>query len=421
MKSPALLLPLLFVCAVSAMSIGCGKPEDKFAANSEQTDRVSRMNAQERAEIAPNVLFQSVLAGDLNAVQNAVAENAALLVTTNPKNGNTPLGLALELRERDIANYLAGQLTTSQYQHQNAAGESYVFLAAKLGYVEIIELLSDRYYNSFGDWVDWSFNDLDLPNKIGQKALHVAADRRTVEMLSTQYWRGTLEVPYWSFTLHVDNLGQTFLHTAAADGRADILLWGSEQFCDPTSWEKDGGWFGIKYVAGVVGSRATKIFQTYVGDFGAYVALLFNRADNDGKTAVHRAIEARNINAVRAVSTCRWLDYKLADNTGNIPLQTSLLQIPFQSLQTSAAEREIFNYVLNKDTALARWLYSRSSYWDSPNKEGQSAAHLAARLADPYFFETLASEANIYLKDNNGRTPSEIFEQRQSRVKLYAH
>lgn len=400
---------------------GCSRPTDDFnlSKGTSARDRVSRMSAEERQKTAPNLLFQKVLEGDVEGVRNVVKATPSLLASRNEVDENTALGLALILREKEIASHLIDELSFEHYQDQNGKGESYVFLAAKAGYHDLILKLADRYYNNHGGLDRFHFSDLDLENNLGQRALHVAADRITADVLWNQYYRATLGAPYWQFTLKIDDLGQSFLHTAAADGRTDVLLWGSQQFCSPSRWETEGHWYTrYPYTAA---SRAGKVVQTYISDVGAYFATLFNRQDNEGNTALHRAIAKRNIHSIRALAQCRWLDYYLANNEGNIPLQASLLQLPIEEQKISAPEREAFDFIFGKTTKLRRWITPYSEYLNHPNQLGQTSLHLAAQLADPSFFEALAKDGNIYAKDKHEHTPLELYEQKKNRVKLYAH
>jgi hypothetical protein len=65
-------------------------------------------------------------------------------------------------------------------------------------------------------------------------------------------------------------------------------------------------------------------------------------------------------------------------------------------------------------------LISASYRVNRENGEGDTALHLAARLADPYFYQTLSSIGDVYAFDKNKRSALSIFNNRQQQVTRHA-
>src|SRR5690606_20948656 len=116
------------------------------------------------------------------------------------------------------------------------------------------------------------------------------ADRQVAKILNDKYHRGVLTFPSWSFFQTRDNNLNTFLHTAAAEGRSDLIRWASEQICAPGSWEEDEYW--LWNWPGWLIERGQRGFQTFIGDLGLPNDLVFNQQESEsGRTALHVALE----------------------------------------------------------------------------------------------------------------------------------
>lgn len=400
---------LFTVCFVSLALVGCADP-DTFQ-DTGRKDRVARMTPQERAALAPNELFMAVLDSDVTKVKDLSESSPQLMDARNEKDGNTALGLAIELREIEIANWLLKKTSLSSFLEGNLRGESYVFLASRAGESSMIQAIANAYYQSRGLLQGYDFGDLDFLNNSGQRALHVAKDRRVIQSLETEYYRGIADFPFWKFTMLEDSNHQTFLHAAVKDLRMDVVRWGVENLCGLNSWEKGGG--VIYGNAGYLWTRVRRGFQTYIGGMGLGLGQRFNVQDADGKTPIHLAAEKRNLEIVQAVSSCEWIDFYLADNAGNLPLQSFLSTLDSHRVQFSEEDYKIFNFLLQKRSQMRAWLNSQSDYVDSQNLAGESSLHMAAGLSDPYFYEKLSEIGNVELQDQKGRRPFEIREMKK--------
>jgi ankyrin repeat protein len=316
--------------------VGCGSASEDFGSTEPTPDRSLELTPQQRADRLPNALFHAVW--NNNAAEIEKAGSIPELTTAMNDEGDTPLGMALRMGHRASAEHLLRLTVTSMQdlKHLNKAQESYVFLAARSGFADLITMMADAYFNSLGRMLTYEFSDLDQPNAKGQRALFVAANRRVVEALEVQYYRGTMTYPFWKFTLQTDEKERTFLHQAAADGRDDVILWAADRFCSAGSWEKSDSFW--KYIPGTLATYLWRSLQTHVvGDFNSPFDLVFNRPDNDYLTPLHVAVEQKRWGALRALSHCRWVDFDLKDSHGDTPLHSFLKTLnPFSWRRTRA-------------------------------------------------------------------------------------
>ncbi len=382
-------------------------------------NRVDRMTRVERADMAPNELFIAVFNGDLQEADRLSQGNLALLTARNQKEGNTPLGVAMELEEKEIAGLLFQRMPLKYFFEGNNLGESTVLQASRLGWTWMIEALADRYYRSLGQWNDYEFSDLDFPDHMGRKALHVARSGHVAEVLENEYYRGFLEVPVWQFTHHTDSEGKTFLHTASRDSRKDVLRWGVMHFCGVNSWEKEGGWFfgslGFAY------ERTQRAFQTYVGGLGLSLEQRFNQQDVLGKTPLHYVSDNRDYEALRIITNCEWIDFSLEDSEGNISLQSFLMNLPENESRLKESDLKFLRLLSEQRTQMRKWFRSKNDYINHQNRQGNSALHFAAKLADPRPYQILSQSGNVELLNKNGISALEIYNSRTARLRRYDH
>lgn len=387
-------------CALILAS--CGSAREDFAPANARPDRSVELTPQERIDLLVNELFHAVYNNLPEESARLAASNPALLRDRNAE-GDTALGFALARGLRTPALRLLEITSVGDLFHLNSKGESYIYLAARAGFAGAITAMADKYYNSLGTGEDYEFSDLDQETPEGRRALFVAADRLVAEALEVQYHRGLTEVAGMNFTLQTDNHSHTFLHAAAADGRDDVILWAAEDLCGANSWETDpSAWYRIP----------GKVFGVLTSGLPSDV--MFNRYDEDYQTALHAAINNRRWSSVRAIAHCRWVNYDAADAQGNTALHAFLKALnPFRPQQDEEV-RATFAFLLEKNTKLSfTTTDERAGYI---NVEGDTPLHLAAKMADPYFYTALAKYGDVNALNAKGASARHIFENRQKQA-----
>lgn len=375
-------------------------------------ERLERLAVADQQDLAPNELFRAIYRGDLEQVKAIVSQSPRLLAVPDNRGANLPLGVALQLRESEIAYFLVENIPLGEIKSANDRQEGYIFTAAANGYSEVIQKIAQRYYESLGRLSDYEFSDIDMINQDGQRALHVATDRRVIEALENEYYRGVMEVPFSQFTLLEDNERRSFLHTAARDGRVDVLLWAAERSCNSsgTGESESSLGDGISYY----GDRIWRGIQTYVGGFGVGLDQVFNRRDSKGQTALHYAAKRKDLEVLRAVGSCEWIDYDLEDEEGNIALQTLLLSMDSMKNKFSENDKQLLLFFLQRKTRMRQWLVTSSDYVNHQNREGRSSLHMAALMVDPWAYEKLSESGDVYLQDWTKQRPIDLFNRKKS-------
>ena len=403
------IIPVLSFTLLTA----CAKPADDFYGRKPRTDRSLDLDAKTRAETLVNELFQAVYDGEQDLVLHLLKSRPDLALATNTK-GDTAFGLALQLESELLANRMASQLPAQELFHRNKAGEGYIFLAAKAGFAQVIATIADRHYYSLGAGQSYDFADLDQKNELGQRALFVAANRLVAQALETQYYRGLISYPFWNFMMAEDKQSRSFLHMAANDGRDDVILWTADRLCAQGSWEKSESWWLSWPTYGAI--HAWRGLQTnLIGDWGLPVDLIFNRADNDYQTALQKALLNRRWSTVRALSHCRWLDFDLTDVHGDNAIHTFIKSLnPYQKNLESEVH-ETLSFLLAQFTRVR--FRGPAARVNRANHAGDTPLHLAARLADPAIYRSLARKGNVFAHDKQGRSPESIFRARRQDVR----
>ena len=190
-----------------------------------------------------------------------------------------------------------------RFYHQNNIGESYVFLAAKHGYEEIIHHIGNKCYrDSIFNFIGYSFSDLDPETDEGQRAFHVALNGSIMEALDYEYRQGIFENNWFNF-YSTDKKEESFLHTAVRDDRINTADWTIRKYCDPSDFEKpESSWF-ISLPAYII-NHGWNAFNFYFHNFDQIV----NYQNINGNTALHLAAQSLNTKMIRLISRCRWTD-----------------------------------------------------------------------------------------------------------------
>ena len=380
------------------------QPETKSNFNQLSIQRSEILSLKEQRELMPNPLFRAVRdQSEEEVLKQIIDENGQYLLEENKKGGNTPLGFAIESNDLRRSLFLAKQMNPKQYQHQNKEGESYLYLASKKGLVELIQFLSNQFYEKQKEFlIDYEFTDLDLKTKKGERAIHVAKNSAVANALEVEYYRGILEIPLRQFQFLQNNKGQTFLHTAVRDQNSDLLRWGLEEACNVSEGGLAYLWEGLQNVAKIVSLDLDN---------------LINTQDNEGLTALNLASKNNYLEGIHILSSCSWTDYLLKDKEGNIPLQNFLLSLDPLKAEHNKEVKDIFSRLMERHTLLS--FNSRSKNINSINNKGENSLHIAARLNDSFFYNQLKIHGNSELKNNEGKSPRAIFEAHQQFIRLY--
>ena len=312
------------------------------------------------------------------------------------------------------------KLQCEDLSHQNNKGESYLYLASKEGYVELIHRIADKCYeNDIIDFSDYEFSDVDPETVNGEIAIHVALNGAVAKALDYEYSRGLLEYPWFAFHNANDD-EESFLHTAVKDNRINTVEWAVRTYCDEgeeEQLEESSWWESITSIFGDIADG----FQTYVvGGFQTYIyniVQLINYQDINGNTALHLAAASLNTKMIRVLSSCRWVDYLIENENGNIALQVFLEELDDKLKNHNQEIKDVFVFLVHRENYLKEWMNNISDTVDHQNKNDDSSLHLAAGLADPFFYNYLRKFSDFNLRNKEGRTPEEIFNSTESKIK----
>ena len=404
------LIKTIFYCLIGALLIACGDTElnpQLVAPTSSENPPPSRgaeLTLEERKEIATNLLFEQVVDNKPIEEMEQVLLTSDLSIYAVNQKGDTVLGTAIQMQNKETALFLLEKFQCDDLSHQNKKGESYLYLSAKEGYESLIHGIADKCYeNSMFNFSDYEFSDLDPETETGEIAIHTALNGSTTDALEYEYDRGTLEYSWFPF-YKKNKEGQTFLHTAAKDNRVGVIKWAVDSYCEEGEWERSHTWW--KSALSTIGHTLWNGLQTWTFN----IDQLINEIDTNGNTALHLASQALNTQGIRLLSHCRWTEFLIENKEDNIALQMFLSALD-PKLQTQEKPiKDTFVFLVNQKTYFKKWTSSMSDTVDHQNNQGDSALHIAARLNDPFFYNHLKSLGDIYLKNDNQTTPQEIFQ-----------
>ena len=213
----------------------------------------------------------------------------------------------------------------------------------------------------------------------------------------------------WNFYYHTNHEGQTFLHKSAADGRVDIIKWAVKRDCDKSSSENNSFW----------GEAVTlwKRLQTKTWN----ITNLITQQDNNDNMALHLAASALNEEVIRALVNCPWMDYSSTNSDGDIPLQSFLKALDDSQASYEEKLKEGFKLLVRRETTQTELQPHSATYKVTPladhqNNDMDSSLHIAANLADPFFYDYLKQFGNTTLKNRQGNTPEQIFESTKQKL-----
>ena len=393
------------------LMVSCGETHVNLENKEGKTSAVLQLDPKEKEEIVTNKLFAAVVNDESREKIDKIISYSNISVLSVNKRGDTALGTAIQFKREDKALFLVEKLQCKDLSHQNKKGESYLYLFSKQGYVKLIHRIADKCYeNDMLDFSDYEFSNLDPETLDGEIAIHVALNGAVAEALSYEYTRGTLEYSWYGF--HKRNKKEeSFLHTAVKDNRINTIEWTVRNYCHEGDWEKsESSW---KQIPAYWLRHAWDGVQTYAYNWDQ----LINYQDIEENTALHLAARSLNVQIIRMLSNCRWTDYLVENQNGNIALQVFLEELDDKLKSHSQEIKDTFVFLVHRETYLKEWITNISGTVDHQNKNDDSSAHISARLADPFFYNYLKKLSDLSLKNKDGRTPKEIFDSTQGKIK----
>jgi ankyrin repeat protein len=371
---------------------------------------LSTMTREDRQAHAPNPAFEAVYYRDTQRVADVMATNPEFFNEQNVL-GLTPLMLAITLQESEMALAIANNQPIQDLQTVDLNGRGALSYAAQFGEIEVLEAIGKKYEDNLG----WSglnrFINIDVKDHSGRRALFYAADSSVAEALSNQWtnWavsRWFEDTLFSSFINNKDFSGQNFIHAAAADNRHDLLRWANDEIC--FRWA-EGSEAPVKRFALTLADYAGAYFQ----DVSDVTGEMFNKKDDNGDTPLHLAVKDGNLEASRILMNCWIMDFNRKNNLGHNPLSNLLAHLDPDQNPISENYRQIFNELYDQQNEIIWWRPGRFKLRvmnDKDKVNGDSALHHAARLKDPYFYETLMNAGgNIYLENDLNQTPDALF------------
>ena len=379
-------------CGNSGITAGSRVGSD--STSEEDPNPMRGMTPEDIKKRVTNQVFEGVFEGKSPKEMNKlISEQGSQLFIPNEL-GDTPLGEAIKLKQEGTAlSLLKHYQCDKRIVHRNNKGESYVYLAAQAGYQSIISDIAEicfKRQKGVWDGEDYEFSKLDPETHKGNKALHVAANSLIAQTLIVEYTQGDFEVANpWDYYFHTNKKEQTFLHTAIEDGRMDIVRWIVEEECKEGDWEK-AKWVGWAVTLG-------KKIWSAVQNQTVSIAELINSQDIDDNAPIHLAAKTRNIEAIRTLFHCRWTDFASTNTDEDIPLQVFLKNLDPSVSSYSVHIRGIFSLLSVSETMVNTWFTDTSTFVDHQNNKGDSSLHIAAGLADPFFYEHLTQFGDTLL------------------------
>lgn len=399
------------ISIVFLLTVGCGETQVDFLEEDVGGSSLIQLSPEERAEIVTNELFAALVDNKSIEEIDALISASAISVLSTNERGDTILGTATQFKKEEIALALVDKFACESLSHQNNKGESYIYLASEYGYEKLIHRIANKCFeDDMFNLSDYEFSDLDPPTKEGNVAIHVARDAAVAEALDYEYTKGMFEYSWFAF--HAINKNEeSFLHKAVQDNRVNTIEWAVRTYCDKGEWEKSDHWW--LQTPASIWQHVLHGAQLYLGN----VIELVNYKDIKGNTALHVAGDTLNTTAIRLLSNCRWMDYFIENEDGNIALQSFLLALDPLIEVYSQDIKSAFLRLVHRETYTKGWLSSISDAVDHQNKKGDSAAHISACLADPYFYDYLQQYSDLYLKDKSGKVAVEIFTNTQKGIR----
>ncbi len=363
-----------------------------------------RLSHQDRQDLVPNELFTAVYNDDLAQVQRLITARPHLLNATNIRFGETPLAMALRLGNQALVMPMIRATHQKDHIQTNLAGESYLFLAARMGHLEMINHMVRELFLTHGSWDRFDMSAIDKPDKLGRRAHFVAKNSRIVASLHSHY-RSGIQNSFTYFFNTYDNDGRTYLHWAAIENRDEVIAWTVREFCAKSTDSDKDTWSGISRFLG----EATRGFAFWTGDRINPVGLFVNRQDTHSQTALHVAAANGSYRAIDALLSCPWLYSDGKDAQQQTALHLFLKRLDPRQTRQPDHIRSTFQRLVNFTSCHGPiGCYGKEHLIQIADPQKQMPSHIAAALNDPFFYEQLQAVRNILEPDARGRTPEQI-------------
>lgn len=391
--------------------VGCGPQNEPAPHHPAHLQRELEMSARERAETLPNDLFVAVLNENVPRIQQLITQSPGLLRQENVALRDRPLGFALRRGLRSVTLLLLRHMPQEDHAYQNQNGESYAFLAARSGDLPVLQELATQLMAATRFKPSYLFAQVDPPDNQGRPAHFVARDSTVLRFLHQEYQKNYVPIwgGWWFFT-YEDNQGRSFLHWAAHENRTEVVSWAVQRFChartvrDPSWWSVSSWWTWFRRQTDQLGLYANFV----VGDISLLSNTYVNRTDNEGLTPLMLAARHRSLQSMDALVACPWVNTELRDHQRNTTLHHFVRGLdPREARQPDFVMRSLRRLVETETCGLRR-CFGRNSLLRAANADGETAAHLAARLNDPQVLDYLQGMFPVQERNDSGQTPADI-------------
>lgn len=358
---------------------------------------------EELQAIAPTELHKAVLNRDLEAVKSA-AQNGYAVNVINDKFGETPLQLAMELKEYAISEYLSFFPNLDIY-HKNLKAEGYLFTASKNGMFRVIQILYDRHKQFNNLLRGLEYKNIDFKNHLGQRALHVALNPETAEAMRLS--------GYWSAgrIFDQDLEGRTPIHQAAIDQRNTFFHWAAQRYCQDyheyfrhsvlPDWANKWLASGLKSSVEIVRWLSPKARWEW---YNLIAANPFNYPDADGNTSLHLAVQTGSWSVVQATLGCEFSNLSQTNQQNK-----NVLHIAAQVRDSRVIE------LLLSGRLIHTWWTQRAEWLNHLDQKGYTPLHYAALNAyqGRSYELLLKAGANEQVLSPKGESAVELFKATQ--------
>lgn len=374
------------------VSVGCSDEDKTYLGNSEKYNQYSE---EEKALYAPTLLFKAIYLNDKELFADQLP-NAYVDFRKKNIEGDTALAVAIKEQRWDFVLELVKLAAFRDYKVPNKDNRSYVSLLAEYDFEEAFDIIGEKYKAQMGPLQNvWgNFSDVDFPDASGKISAHYVRSAKFLDKLEHYWFHGVADIqhPWNAFYYSYDEHGDTFLMKAAEYNKVEVLSWFLNRYCGPLAGEENDWWgiFGWAIRNGTFVARKT---VEYAQDFDYlwFERSYINIANHDGNTSLHLAAKNGNSRAVELIMQCEQRDPAMTNKDGQYPITYMLSHIDPELTYVDQNYKDIFDMLLDQVDPLwsAIPMNSFANLVNGKDTYNFSAVHYAARIKDPYFYETL--------------------------------